>query len=504
MTNNEPMKENIFKVSNLTKEYPGVTAIDNVSVDIKKGTVHCIVGENGAGKSTFIKILTGAESRTSGSIIYDGKEYHPRSVRDAMNYGMSMLYQELNIVEYLTVEQNLNLGKENHKFGFIVSDIGNKSAIAILKEIDPTINIKSTVSNLSVAQKQIIEIVKAIATDAKVIVMDEPTAAITEEETKKLFEIIKDLKNKKDVTIIYISHRLAEIFEIGDFVTVFRDGKIVSTKAISEITEKTELIKMMIGKVVTETYIRGNIDQSKKILEVKELSDSKLKNVKFDLYKGEIVGFYGLIGSGKTEIAQSLFGIRKSESRNIFLEGKNIVTSTPRQAIDSGISMVPEERRTQGLFTNLSIRENIPVMNIKKVSRFGLFSRKKEKEIAKSYIDQVRIMTPTEEKLVAFLSGGNQQKVVIAKCLCAGSNIVLLDEPTRGVDVGAKEEIHNIIRDLAKQGAGIIVFSSELPEIVSLCDRIFVMFNGELKASFKNGPELDTDSILHFALGIGQ
>ncbi len=497
------MLGNIFHVENLTKEYPGVVAVDDVSVDIKKGTVHCIVGENGAGKSTFIKILTGAESRTSGSIIYDGKEYNPRSVRDAMNNGMSMLYQELNIVEHLTVEQNLNLGKEKHRFGFVVTESGDKSAISILKEIDPSISIKSPVSNLSVAQKQIIEIVKAIATDAKVIVMDEPTAAITEEETKKLFEIIRALKNKKEVTIIYISHRLTEIFEIGDYVTVFRDGRIVSTKAIPDITEKTELVKMMIGKVVTETYIPGNIDYSKKLLEVSQLNDSKLKDVAFDLYKGEIIGFYGLIGSGKTEIAQSLFGIRKSLSGEVIIDGETVSRSTPRDAIDSGISMVPEERRTQGLFTNLSIRENIPVMNIKKVSRFGLFSRKKEKAIAKAYIEQVRIVTPSGEKLVAFLSGGNQQKVVISKCLCAESRIVLLDEPTRGVDVGAKEEIHNIIRDLAKQGAGIIVFSSELPEIVSLCDRIFVMFNGILQASFKNGPGLDTDSILHFALGIG-
>jgi ribose transport system ATP-binding protein len=496
------MPENIFEVRNLIKKYPGVTAVDDVSVDIKKGTVHCIVGENGAGKSTFIKILTGAEPRTAGSILYDGNEYHPRSVRDAMNSGMSMLYQELNIVEHLTVEQNLNLGKEAHRFGFVISGNEDKSAVAILNEIDPTINIKTSVSNLSVAQKQIIEIVKAIATDAKVIVMDEPTAAITEEETKKLFEIIKDLKNRKEVTIIYISHRLAEIFEIGDFVTVFRDGKIVGTKALSEITDKTELIKMMIGKMVTETYIPGNADYSKKLLEVKELNDKKLKDVSFDLFKGEVIGFYGLIGSGKTEIAQSLFGVRKSTGGNVMLEGQSIAINSPGQAIDSGISMVPEERRTQGLFTNLTIRENIPVMNMRKVSRMGLVSRKREKEIAKSYIEQVRIVTPSEEKLVAFLSGGNQQKVVISKCLCSESKVVLLDEPTRGVDVGAKEEIHNIIRELARQGAGIIVFSSELPEIVSLCDRIFVMFNGMLKSSFKNSQELDTDSILRFALGI--
>ncbi len=495
------MQDNIFEIRNLTKKYPGVVAVDDISVDIKKGTVHCIVGENGAGKSTFIKLLTGAESRTSGQILYDGAEYVPRSVRDAMNYGMSMLYQELNIVEHLTVEQNLNLGKEYHKLGFVVAGHEDAHAASILKEIDPSINIKRPVSNLSVAQKQIIEIVKAIATEAKVIVMDEPTAAITEEETKKLFELIKDLKNKKDVTIIYISHRLNEIFEIGDYVTVFRDGKIVGTKQMSEITNKAELIKMMIGKVVTETYIPGNADYSKKVLEVIDFNDSKLKNISFDLYAGEIAGFYGLIGSGKTEIAQTLFGARKSIGGKVFLDGKPVVRKTPRQAIDCGISMVPEERRTQGLFTNLTIRENIPVMNIKKVARFGMISRKKEKEIARSYVEKVKIMTPTEEKLVALLSGGNQQKVVISKCLCSESKVVLLDEPTRGVDVGAKEEIHNIIRELASQGSAIIVFSSELPEIVSLCDRIFVMFEGMLKSEFRNSVDLDTDKILHFALG---
>jgi ribose transport system ATP-binding protein len=495
------LMKNIFEVRNLTKVYPGVVAVDNVDVDVKKGTVHCIVGENGAGKSTFIKILTGASSRTSGQILFDGEDYQPRSVKDAMNAGMSMLYQELNTVDHLTVEQNLNLGKEKHKYGFVRTDESNTNALAILNDIDPTIDIKKPVASLRVAQKQIIEIVKAIATDAKVLFMDEPTASITEEETKKLFDIIKDLKNNKNVTIIYISHRLNEIFEIGDYVTVFRDGKIVDTKMLSEITSKAELIKMMIGKLVTEKYIPGNPDYSNKVLEVSNFNDSRLKNISFELHAGEILGFYGLVGAGKTEVAQALFGARKLCDGKVMVSGVSLNKIGPRNAIDSGIAMVPEERRTEGLFTSLTIRENVPAMNMSRVSKYGILSRKKEKEIAAEYVAKMRIGTQSEEKVVALLSGGNQQKVVISKCLSAGSKIVLLDEPTRGVDVGAKEEIHNIIRELARQGSAAIVFSSELPEIVSLCDRIFVMFDGEQKAEFKNGPGLDTDQILHVALG---
>jgi ribose transport system ATP-binding protein len=493
------MVDNILEIHNISKVFPGVVAVDNVSFNIKRGSIHCIVGENGAGKSTFIKILTGALSRSDGQIQYDGKEYNPRSVKDAMNSGMSILYQELNVVDYLTVEQNLSLGKEVHKFGFVRKDRENEKAVKILRQIDPSIHLKQQVANLSVAQKQIIEIVKAIATEAKIIIMDEPTASITEEETGKLFSILSDLK-KNNVTIIYISHRLDEIFKIGDEITVFRDGKVVATKPVSEILDKTELIKLMIGKVVSESYVPSKPNYEVKVLEARGLTDSKLQDISFALYAGEIVGFYGLVGAGKTEVAQALFGVTDT-CGEIIIEGNTKKIKNPRHAINCGISMVPEERRTQGLFTNLTIRDNIPVMNMEKVSWAGIRSKRKETEIAKSYVNKMKIATPSEEKVVALLSGGNQQKVVIAKCLCSGSKVVLLDEPTRGVDVGAKEEIHNIIRQLAGQGSGVIVFSSELSEILNLCDRIFIMFNGKLKAEFQNDVNIDSDKILYVALG---
>jgi len=492
------MSENILEVRNLTKNFPGVVALDNINLDIKKGVTHCIVGENGAGKSTFIKIITGALSKTEGSIIYSGQEYNPRSISEAMKNGMSTLYQELNVVEQLTVEQNLNLGKEKHILSFMKKSEQDLKAIEILKAIEPRIDIKQLVANLSTAQRQILEIARAIATDAKVIIMDEPTAAITEEETKKLFKVIENLK-EKNVTIIYISHRLSDIFEIGDYVSVFRDGKLIATKAISEISSSLELVKMMIGKIVTESYIPNEVNYNKKVLQVKELNDTKLKDISFDLFEGEIIGFYGLVGAGKTEIAKAIYGLRDSKGA-IIIGDRTRKINTPEKAIKSGIAMVPEERRTEGLFTELTVRDNIPVMNMQKVSRFGIRSKRKEALIARDFIKKLKIVTPSEEKKVALLSGGNQQKVVIAKCLNAESRILLLDEPTRGVDVGAKEEIHNLIRNLAKQKVSVIIFSSELQEILILCDRIFTMFNGSLKAVFKNGTEDISYKILHTAL----
>lgn len=493
------MNENILEIRNLAKVFPGVNALDDVSFDIKRGTVHCIVGENGAGKSTFIKILTGALKKTGGHIFYEDRDYVPKSTKHAISNSMSILFQELNVVDQLTVEQNLSLGKEKSKFGLELKAFYDYKAVEILKEIDPGINTKSKLGDLSFAQKQIIEIAKAIATNAKIIIMDEPTAAITQEEVRKLFNIIKDLK-KNNVTIIYISHRLDEIFEIGDYVTVFRDGNQIATVPVSQISSKTELIKMMIGKVVKEKYIQGNGNYQKKLLEVKGLTDKKLRNVDFDLYEGEIIGFYGLIGAGKTEIAKAIFGARKVKG-TIRMNGREITIRSPKDAVKNGISLVPEERRTEGLFSILTIRENISVMDLDKISSKGILSIGSERKLGEKFIKMMKIATSGTEKIVALLSGGNQQKVVISKCLNADSKIILLDEPTRGIDIGAKEEIHNLIRDLTKRGVSIIIFSSELPEIMSLCDRILIMFDGTLKAEFKNCSDDISDKILHLALG---
>jgi len=491
---------NILEIRHITKDYPGVRALDDVCLDIKEGFVHCIVGENGAGKSTLVKILTGAESRSSGKILFGGLEYNPKNTREAIKAGMSTLFQELNIVEGLTVGENLTLGREHTTLGVIRHSQDEHRAIDLLRTIAPDITVTNMVSELSVAKKQMLEITKAVAADARVIIMDEPTAAITQDEVEKLFGIIKELR-QHGVTVIYISHRLNEIFAIGDYVTALRDGRVVDTKRVSEIESRSELIKMITGKVVIESYVPSQIDHQAKALQVKGLTTQKLRSVSFDLFKGEILGFYGLVGSGKTEIARALFGVDPKQGETL-IHGRELLCNAPRQAIRNGIAMLPEERRTEGLCPILPIRENIPLMDIRKiVSAFGVTSTTKERGLARKFMKLLRIAARDEDHVVAQLSGGNQQKVVLAKCLNAESTILLLDEPTRGVDVGAKDEIHTIIRDLSSQGVSTVVFSSDLPEILNLCDRIMLLFEGAIRAEIKNGPDVDAEYIMHIVTG---
>ena len=493
------MAENILEFRNIRKTFPGVVALDDVSFDIQKGVCHCIIGENGAGKSTFIKILTGALKRSGGTILYDGKEFNPHSTKDAMNMKIGVLFQELNIVEMLTVEQNLTLGREDTKYGIIQKQEVNSKAFEVLQSIDPSIKINQKLSELSFAKKQIVEIVKAVATDAKIIIMDEPTAAISEEEVKKLFKLIIDLKSR-GVTIIYISHRLDELFKIGDYITVFRDGKVIDTKPISQISSRNDLIKLMLGKVIVENYIPNVIDYEDKVLEVRNLTNKKLNNINFDLFRGEILGFYGLVGAGKSEIASAIYGVDKSSGQvNIFKQAKKI--KTPYGAIKEGIALIPEERRVEGLCTELAISDNIAMMNYKSITTNGITSMKKERKLARDLIGKIKISCRDEKQLAALLSGGNQQKVVFAKCLNAKTTILLLDEPTRGVDVGAKQEIYYIIRELSKNGDSIVLFSSELTEILNICDRIILLYEGEIKAVLKNDGELNSENIMHIVTG---
>lgn len=493
------MSDNVLEIKNVVKQYPGVTALKDVSFEIMRNTVHCLVGENGAGKSTLIKILTGAVPKSSGKIYLNGKEYKPHSTRDARSAGIGTLFQELNVVDQLTVEQNLTLGMEETTAGFFRKTQKVKKMVEVLKSIEPSINEKQLVSKLSVAKKQLVEISKAIASDSDIIIMDEPTAAISESEIQRLFKIIKELK-EKNVTVIYISHRLDEIFELGDYVSVLRDGQHIETKPMSEVKDRSELIKMMLGKVVREQYVPNNVDYTKKVLEVNNLTNEKLKNISFDVYKGEIVGVYGLVGAGKTELAKAIFGV-DDYNGEIRLNNKTVKPKNPKQAIDLGISLVPEERRTEGLFTILTIKSNIPIMNLKKISKGGIKSSKTERQAAKDYIKKMNIVTTSEEKQVAMLSGGNQQKIVFSKCLFADSDFLLLDEPSRGVDVGAKEEIHNIVRELSAEGKSIMVFSSELPEILNMCDKIILLYDGELRAEYRNGGEVDSEKIIHIVTG---
>ena len=489
--------ENIIEIRNVGKEFPGVKALKDVSFDIQRNTVHCIVGENGAGKSTLIKILTGAYEKSSGEITLNGKPFSPLKVRDAMSSGISVLYQELNVVDELTVEGNLTLGKEKHRFWFPKKTADLKKTEEILQSFDSSIKLKSLVGSLSIAQKQVIEITKALCADCSVLVMDEPTASLSIGETGKLFNIVEQLK-KNGVTVIYITHKLSEIFEIGDFVSVFKDGEMVGTKPVGGMTG-TDLVKMMLGKVVAESYIPTQGDRSQKIMEVKNVRTPKLKDIHFELYKGEILGFYGLVGAGKTEVAEILYG--HAYEGEVRINGNLANFKGVRGAVNSGLALVPEERREEGIFGLLKIRENIPLMNLKNILKNGLVNRQKENQLADRYIKMFSIAARDRNHQVALLSGGNQQKVVIAKCLNRESDIILMDEPTRGVDVGAKVEIHNIIRELANQGKSVIVFSSELQEIVNLCDRIVLMYEGAVRETINNGSDISMDHIMEVVAG---
>lgn len=492
------MNENVLEIKNLVKDYPGVRAVNDVSFNIKQNTVHCLVGENGAGKSTLIKILTGAVARTQGVVLLNGEEYCANNPKEAKQKGISTLFQELNVVDQLTVEENLTLGMEDTTLGFLKKTSKVKKIIDVLASLEPSINPRQQVSTLSVAKKQIVEIAKAVASDADIIIMDEPTAAISEGEINRLFEIIRKLR-ENNVTVIYISHRLDEIFTLGDYVTVMRDGCHVETKKVSDVADRTELIKMMIGKTVFEMYTPPETPASENILEVKGICNHKLKDISFTVKKGEIVGFYGLVGAGKTELARAIYGLDPYKG-DIFFKSKKL-NASPSAAISEGIALVPEERRSQGLFTILTIRGNVPVMNMKKISKHGFINKTKERNATLDYIEKLNIATSGIEKEVSKLSGGNQQKVVFSKCLFANADLLMLDEPTRGIDVGAKSEIYNIIRNLSKEGKSIMIFSSELPEIINMCDSIYLLYDGEMKASLCNSCELNNEMIIHIVTG---
>ncbi|RWO88104.1 MAG: sugar ABC transporter ATP-binding protein [Mesorhizobium sp.] len=488
----------ILTVNGLTKEYPGVTAVSNVTFSVEHGAVHCLVGENGAGKSTLVKMLTGAAEPTSGSMELRGAAYRPSNPGHARRSGLATLFQELHVVNELSVHQNLTLGMERSRFGFLVKSDLDLRVVETLAAIEPSIDPAALVSTLSVAQKQIVEIARAASSGASVIIMDEPTAALSEREVERLFDVIRRLR-EQDVTVIYISHKLDEIFELGDVVTVLRDGKHIATKPLSEISDRSELIEMMIGRALHQDYSARPSRSDDVVLEASGLSNDVLDNVTFRIMRGEIVGFYGLVGSGKTEIARALFGA-DAFSGTVEFKGRAVGRS-PRHAIRSGIALVPEERRTQGLFTSLTIRHNISAMNLRRLSVGGVVRSADEQAAATQFVQRLRIATDTIEKHAEKLSGGNQQKVVLAKCLFADADLMLLDEPTRGVDVGAKKEIYDIIRGLADKGTSVAVFSSELEEVLGLCGRIFLLFSGSLVAEVANGPNVDVSRILNIVTG---
>ncbi|HHU89048.1 MAG TPA: sugar ABC transporter ATP-binding protein [Spirochaetales bacterium] len=492
-------QHNILEMRGIVKQYPGVRALKGVDFTVKKGSVHCIIGENGAGKSTLIKILTCAERMTEGAIFFDGEPYHAKSIRDAMNIGISTVFQELNIVNELTVAENLTLGRENHKLG-VIRGRHEYPVFQMMEEFAEDISLDTRVANLSFAQKQIVEIVRSIGFQAKLVIMDEPTAALSKQESLRLYGVVEKLK-ERGISVIYISHVLDDIFTVGDEVTVLRDGNVVGTKQISE-TSREELVKMMIGKVVHSTYQGRDVEWDKPVLEVKNMSTPAVQDVSFTLHKGEILGFYGLRGAGKSEVARALYGLDKWTSGELFIDGERAKIDSPGQAIHThGIAMVPEERLSEGLLMKLDVADNITITNLKKfVKKFGL-SEKEKVKTAQHYINELQIRAHSHRQVVRTLSGGNQQKVVIAKCLHSETKVLMLDEPSRGIDVGAKEEIYSIIRELASAGSSVLVFSSEYEEIASICDRVVLMVKGRMATCLKQ-EELDPQKVHIITMGV--
>lgn len=448
---------------------------------LESGEVHALMGENGAGKSTLMKILTGVYTKDAGTVLVDGKEVNYKNPQEADKAGIVFIYQELNVMFDLTVEENLFMGKEIHgKFGICDKKAMQKKAQEALNILGVNISPKTVMAELSVGQQQMVEICKALMADAKVIIMDEPTAALTQSETVALFKVIESLR-KKGVSMVYISHRMEEIFELCDRITVLRDGSYIGVKNIPE-TNMNEIVKMMIGREIGERYPSRNVKIGKEVLKVKELTrKGTFHDVNFSVRAGEVLGVSGLMGAGRTEIMQAIFGNLSYESGTIEIDGKEVKISNPRQAMEHGIGFITEDRKTEGLMLDKSIRENISLCNLRRISKSSVISREAEKNMVAEAIKDLHIKCFGSYHECNNLSGGNQQKVVLAKWILTNPKILILDEPTRGVDIGAKKEIYSIINKLAAQGVAIIMVSSELPEVLGMSDNIMVVREGEVR-----------------------
>lgn len=489
-----------IKMKGINKSFGDNQVLKNAELELKDGEIHALMGENGAGKSTLMKILTGVYSKDSGEIFVDDKLVSYNNPQEAEKDGIVFIYQEINSLFDLSVMDNLFIAKEIKKmFGVLDKKEMYKKSKKALEDLGVKIDPKEIIGNLSVGQQQMIEICKALMADAKVIIMDEPTAALTQSETKMLFKVIKKLK-KQGVSIVYISHRMEEIFEICDSITVLRDGEYVGTDKISDIN-MNDVVKMMIGRELGDRFPKRKHKIGEIILEVNNLSKhGEFENVNFQLHKGEILGVSGLMGAGRTEIMSCIFGSNKKDSGEISINGKIIDINSPSKGIDSGIAFVTEDRKTEGLMLEKSIEENITIANLNLVSSKSLLSKNKIHDLAEKSVSDFNIRSTGIKHICEKLSGGNQQKVVLAKWVMDKPDILILDEPTRGVDIGAKQEIYNIMNRLAEEDVGIIMVSSELPEILGMSDRVMVVREGEIKGIL-NIEEADQEKIMTLATG---
>lgn len=470
-----------IEMRGIDKSFGSNQVLKQACFTLESGEVHALMGENGAGKSTLMKILTGVYTKDAGTVLVDGKEVNYKNPQEAEKAGIVFIYQELNVMFDLTVEENLFMGKEIHgKFGICDKKAMQKKAQEALNILGVNISPKTVMAELSVGQQQMVEICKALMADAKVIIMDEPTAALTQSETVALFKVIESLR-KKGVSMVYISHRMEEIFELCDRITVLRDGSYIGVKNIPE-TNMNEIVKMMIGREIGERYPSRNVKIGKEVLKVKELTrKGTFHDVNFSVRAGEVLGVSGLMGAGRTEIMQAIFGNLSYESGTIEIDGKEVKISNPRQAMEHGIGFITEDRKTEGLMLDKSIRENISLCNLRRISKSSVISREAEKNMVAEAIKDLHIKCFGSYHECNNLSGGNQQKVVLAKWILTNPKILILDEPTRGVDIGAKKEIYSIINKLAAQGVAIIMVSSELPEVLGMSDNIMVVREGEVR-----------------------
>lgn len=466
-----------IKMQGVSKKFGLNQVLSNVSFDLRSGEVHALMGENGAGKSTLMKILTGVYQKDEGTILVDGQEVDYKNPKEAEERGIAFIYQELNVVYDMTVEENLFLNKEITKFGLCDKAAMTKASQEQLDRLGVAIRADANMRDLSVGQQQMVEICKALMAEAQVIIMDEPTAALTDKETEVLFSTINSLKTI-GVSIIYISHRMEEIFRICDRVTVLRDGQFIGTQDIKD-TSMSELVKMMIGRDLDDRFPERDHKLGEEVLRVEGLSSSEaFANISFSVRSGEVLGISGLMGAGRTEIMQTIFGYRKKTNGRILIDQKQVEIDSPRDALNCGIAYVTEDRKNEGLLLDKSIRENIALLNLQTISKSGLISSSREREVTAQAIDDFKIKCFDQESLVGDLSGGNQQKVVISKWILRKPRILILDEPTRGVDVGAKQEIYLMINSLASQGIAIVMVSSELPELLGMSDRVVVIREG--------------------------
>lgn len=492
----------LLEMLNVEKSFPGVKALKGVDLHVKQGEVHALVGENGAGKSTLMKCLIGIQPVTSGKIIFQGKEISHYNTAQALEMGISMIHQELSPVLYRPIMENIWLGREPlNKFGLVDHKKMYQDSLKVLKKIELNEDPRTLMANLTVAKMQMVEIAKAISYNAKLIIMDEPSSSLTEYEEAQLFHIIRQLR-EQGTSVIYISHRLGEIFEIADRVTVFRDGMNVGTENVKDITTD-KLIAMMVGRTLDEMYPKVPCEIGETVLEVKNLSHRKFfKNVSFSVRKGEIFGISGLVGAGRTEVIETIFGIRPHTTGEILIHGKKQEINNPNEAINAGMGFLTENRRETGIFPMLSLDMNIAMPNYDNfVDKLGFLKHKDLDTACNAFVDKIQIKTPSLKQRIENLSGGNQQKVLIARWLMTEPDILLLDEPTRGIDVGAKAEIYKLMTELAEQGKCIIMVSSELPEILGMSDRIMVMHEGKVTGIFDNTPDVSQEQVMRYATG---